>query len=425
MTASAMLTPRRRGACPGLSAPMPTGDGLLVRLQPTGIISLEAFLALCAAARRDGSGIMEVTARGSIQIRGLNAESAPRFADTVAALGVAAANGVSVLASPLAGLDPAEILDAGALAADIRRAAARAELAARLAPKVSVVVDGGGALDLDGIAADVRLRADRAVVFSVSVGGDGATAAQLGAVALIDGIEAVIRLLEVIARHGRTARARDILATEGVAAFRLALAELLTAEALLPNARRPSDPIRTHRLRDGSLACGIGLAFGHADAVALRRLAAAAAAAGAKGIGTASRTLLIVGLADRTIPAFVRDAAHLGFAVDADDPRRRVIACAGAPVCASGHFATRALAPAIADGLTASPDTTLIHISGCAKGCAHSGKASLTVVGTPAGCALVFDGSVRDAPFATVTADDLPAAVARYTRERSSEDSHV
>ena len=131
---------------------------------------------------------------------------------------------------------------------------------------------------------------------------------------------------------------------------------------------------------------------------------------------TASRALLIVGLADRTMPAFVHDAEQLGFIVDASDPRRRVIACAGAPICASGHVATRALAPAIADGVAASPDGTLIHVSGCAKGCAHSGKAALTVVGTPAGCALIAEGSVRDTPFAMVTAEDLPAAVTRHVR---------
>ena len=43
----------RRGACPGLSAPMQTGDGLLARLTPSGsTISLDALAGLCAAARR-------------------------------------------------------------------------------------------------------------------------------------------------------------------------------------------------------------------------------------------------------------------------------------------------------------------------------------------------------------------------------------
>ena len=73
MTALAINRSQRRGACPGLSAPMPTGDGLLVRLLPIGTIPLAAFAQLCAAARREGNGIIEVTGRGSIQVRGLNA----------------------------------------------------------------------------------------------------------------------------------------------------------------------------------------------------------------------------------------------------------------------------------------------------------------------------------------------------------------
>ena len=100
-----------------------------------------------------------VTSRGSIQIRGLNAASAPRFAAAVAGLGIAAADGIPVLINPLAGLDAEDILDAGALAADLRLALAQTLAPAELSAKVSVAIDGGGTVDLDGIAADVRLRA--------------------------------------------------------------------------------------------------------------------------------------------------------------------------------------------------------------------------------------------------------------------------
>ena len=101
------VIPPRRGVCPGLSRPVPTGDGLLVRILPIGTIALDAFAALCAAARAYGNGIIEITARGSIQVRGLIAASAPRFADAVAALGLAAEDGVPILCNPLAGLDAA------------------------------------------------------------------------------------------------------------------------------------------------------------------------------------------------------------------------------------------------------------------------------------------------------------------------------
>ena len=79
-----MIPPRRRGVCPSLAAPMPTGDGLLARITPSGAtIPLDAVTALCAAARRHGNGIVEITARGSIQVRGLAPVSAPAFAAAV------------------------------------------------------------------------------------------------------------------------------------------------------------------------------------------------------------------------------------------------------------------------------------------------------------------------------------------------------
>src|SRR6195256_3575306 len=124
----AMNAPHRRGACPGLSAPMPTGDGLLVRLMPAEPIPLEKFIAVCAAARQYGNGTVEVTARGSLQVRGLTPSSAPQFASAVAALDISAIEGVPVIADPLPD-DAAAVIDAANLAAAVRRAIADARLA--------------------------------------------------------------------------------------------------------------------------------------------------------------------------------------------------------------------------------------------------------------------------------------------------------
>jgi precorrin-3B synthase len=304
----------------------------------------------------------------------------------------------------------------------LRRALARISVAASLAAKISVAVDGGGALNLDGLAADVRLRAmriDGDDALLLSVGGDGASAAELGAVALPHGVDAALRLLEFIARHGRGTRAKDIVAAEGIAAFRSAVADLLIVDAASRVAHRAGEAIGMHRLRDGSFACGIGVAFGHADADVLRCFTEVAQSFGAGGMRPApDRTLMIVGLAQDTLAEFAGDAERLGFIVHADDLRRRVIACAGAPVCASGHLAARDLAPVIASSLASLGErASTIHISGCAKGCAHPAPAALTIVGTAAGCALVENGSTRDAPFATVPLYRLPDAVASVVRE--------
>jgi precorrin-3B synthase len=430
MTAAALASPQRRGACPGLSAPMTTGDGLLVRLLPIGTIALNAFAGLCAAARQHGNGIIEVTSRGSIQIRGLSAASAPRFAAAVAALGIAAGDGIPIMINPLAGLDPEEIIDASALAGDLRLALAQSSLAQKLSAKVSVAIDCGGAADLDGIAADVRLRAQAVngvTALCVSVGGDGQRAAHIGCVAGQDGVQVTIRLLEVLARRGRV-RARDVLAAEGIAAFRSAVADLLVAAASRrDNGNGRKEPIGPHELRDGAVAYGVGLAFGHADATSLQRLSETAKAAGASGMRSApGRALIIIGLTRQNSSPFAAAAEALGFIVRSDDPRRHVVACAGAPICASANIAARALAPQIAAAAAPHLDGSFkIHISGCAKGCAHPAPAALTVVGASSGCALVANGTTRDAPFKVVATNELPAAIAEIARGLKHEDDHV
>jgi precorrin-3B synthase len=429
MTAQANKTPQRRGACPGLSAPMRTGDGLLVRLLPRGTISVRAFAALAEAARAHGNGVLEITSRGSIQVRGLSETSAPKFADAIGALDIAADDGVPVLCNPLAGLDAEEIFDSTSLAEDLRRRIAQSRLAAQLSPKVSVAIDGGGAIGLDAIAADIRLRAKKTsseVVFEVGAGGDDARACKFGLLEPALGVETVIRLLEIVARHGREARARDILAAEGEAVFRSAIDNLLLS-ACGPRLGRTerNAPLGTFVLREEKVATGIGLAFGHANADALERLIEAAETSGAAGLRMApGRALLAVGLTTDRAPAFAAQAERLGFITRADDPRRRVIACAGAPICASAHIASRTLAPLIAAD-AATQFTGTIHVSGCGKGCAHAGRAALTVVGTSEGCTLIANGSARDAPIAVVPENKLRAAITDHVREHSRETAHV
>jgi precorrin-3B synthase len=413
---------------------MSTGDGLLTRFAPIGTIALAAFKRLCAAARTYGNGIVEVTARGSIQIRGLAVLSARQFADEIATLEIAAQDGVPILCNPLCGVDADEILDVTPLAFELHGILTQRSAAGSLNAKVSVAIDGGAKLSLARVRADIRLAAQSVngeILLRVAAGGDDASAVDLGFVAPDAAAEAACRLVSLLAERGHHARARDMIAAEGVAVFR----EALSAHPALRWTPAPADVDRTsrdrkelcrdapvialHRLRDGSLACGIGLPFGHAETGALERLADAAAVAGACGLRAApDRALLAIGLTEQSAANFAAAAGQLGFVTRADDPRRRVLACAGAPLCASAHLATRAMAPQIA--AAAAPHLAgdfTIHISGCAKGCAHPAAAALTVVGTTGDCALVANGSTRDAPFAATPVNDLPAAIERYLRD--------
>jgi precorrin-3B synthase len=84
------------------------------------------------------------------------------------------------------------------------------------------------------------------------------------------------------------------------------------------------------------------------------------------------------------------------------------------------------MAPRVAAAAASHLDGSFaIHLSGCVKGCAHSGPAALTIVGTADGCAVVANGNTRDSPLAIVPADELPGAVARLAPRIKREAGHV
>ena len=145
---------RRRGACPTLARADADGRRVAGAVRAGGGLTAAQAAGLAAAAGRLGNGRIEVTGRGSLQVRGLTPETAGELGRVVDGLGIAVRDGLAVMTGALAGLDPAEVEDPRPVAEAIRRGAA----GLRLGPKVSVVVDGGGVLHLDGVAADVRVQ---------------------------------------------------------------------------------------------------------------------------------------------------------------------------------------------------------------------------------------------------------------------------
>ena len=410
------MNPLRRGACPGISQPMPTGDGLLARLMPSAPIPLDALVALCDASQALGNGIVEVTQRGSLQIRGLSSASAPVFARTVVALGLGAEGGPPILTSPLIGLDAQERVDLRDLIRALRAELTRNPDVASIGPKVSLLIDGGGVLHLDDVPGDVRVRASTASRLHLSIAETAAASTSLGWIEPQNALLGIVHVLAGIASRGTDARARDLTGSADVAALRASLAGLLTDEPP-PNRRPPAEPIGTHVLNNGQVALGVALAFGYTEAGILRRFALAAARCGATSIRPApGRALLVIGLAATAANEFTTAAAEAGFVLRSDDARRYVVACAGAPACGSAMLATRQLAPAIAQAARPFLDGSLtLHVSGCAKGCAHPGVAALTVVGPDR---LVVQGRAGDTPHGTTSAADFIAGLARLDAER-------
>ncbi|NGN40871.1 precorrin-3B synthase [Mesorhizobium sp. CGMCC 1.15528] len=464
----------RRGACPALSAPMQTGDGLLVRLNPVaGGLAPKALIGLCESASRHGNGVMEVTARGSLQIRGLTAESAVALAGEVNTLGIAVRTGVPVETGPLAGLDPQEIANPSPLANRIREAIDASNLGGRLGSKVSVLVDGGGRLNMDRVQADVRLTAVSANVWQLAVAGDAKSATVLGEISGREACDAALIILRMIAAGGREARARDLNGEQlkciipsiglhptlppsvlpdisptggeissgdaGSSPSSLEIGESFDAGPISPpvgemsgrteggNVERlpglismrqePDSPIGVLPLRN-TIALGLGLPFGHMRAESLIALCHEAESLGVTEIRLAQqRALLLLGLSQSACITLQDHAKSLGFITDPLDPRRFIAACPGTPACASGLLHTRDIASQLAEASADLLDGSFeLHVSGCAKGCAHPAPAALTLVGGEKGAGLVVDGTAKDLPAGYTSGYEAARALGRVAR---------
>lgn len=375
-----------RGWCPGAFEPMRSGDGLLVRIAPRlGRLDAAAARWIGAAAGRLGNGAIELTNRGRLQLRGLDEAGAARFAAGAVAAGLALADPAAerrraVLVSPLAGDDPGCDPDTLAVAAALEAALVAAAGLEALPGKFGLVVDGGGGLGLGGIGADVALRA----------GPDGWRVECGGAAARCEAGAApglAVRLMRAALAAG-VGRPSRLPGGGGAALFAAAGMEAAPMSGGVPGGM----PVAVGVLPGG--AFGIGLPPGRLDGALLARLAGLAERHGDGTLRpTPWRAMLLAGVGADGVAA-LRDALP-GQLLDPADPRLRAVACIGAPGC--GRATVPAPADAAALGGWLAPGATL-HVSGCAKGCAHPGAASFTLVGHGGRYDLVRDGRAGDPP---------------------------
>ena len=352
----------KRGWCPTVHEPMPTGDGLLVRVKP-------AFCRLTAAQARllalqagiCGNGIIELTGRGNLQIRGLTATSAEVFADAMIAAGLASADAAierrrNVTVSPLAGADPAVAVDTLALAAAVEAMLQEESAFDALPAKFAFAVDGGGVLPLV-LGADIVLRIEgsRHWVNGAEIEG---------------GWQAVMALL------------RDGLPAPG-------------------DRRAASGAIAGYVSYPGSSvgAFAVGLPFGQTNSAQLMSLAGLASTFSDGVLRLSPWRALLLGTVRAADRAALSDAAHrLGLITRPTDRRLSMAACIGADGCASGTVRTRSDAAYLAQAGWHAEGGAMLHVSGCAKGCAHPGPAAATLVGEAGRYNLVRGGSAGARP---------------------------
>jgi precorrin-3B synthase len=369
--------------CPGVLRLAEAADGYLARIRrPGGLIGAGQMRVLARLAGELGDGRVELTSRGNVQLRGLAADAAGRLAEELSLAGLLPSPGHdlvrNVLASPLAGLDGGTDLTAivQALDAALCTRPRLAELPGRF---LFAVDDGRG--DVAGLGADVlaQVRADSAVVNGLAV----RVAARRGAAdhaAAGDVVTVMLACAEVFldvraAERGTAWRIADL--ADGAERVRAAVAARLrlTAAPAAPPIAPAARPVGV--VGPGGTAAVLLAPLGRLTASQLTWLADRVRGRPARI--TPWRSVVLPDLADAA--GLIRDAAGLGFGVDAASPWLRVTACAGRPRCVSALADVQADAAAFAARW---PDR-IVHVSGCGRRCGRPAATQVDVTATSEG----------------------------------------
>jgi precorrin-3B synthase len=439
------LASLRRGWCPGALRPMPTGDGLLVRIRLRGgRLPVPLARILAEAARRFGNGSIDLSARANLQLRGFteatHAALLAYLADADILDDDPNAEAVrNIVASPLAGSpDFGALLDLPPILTALDTRLATDARLRTLPTKFGFLLDDGGWPSLADASADVRFEAcldDGRPVFRVSLSGTAQSATTIGACAPDDVADVATRIAlaflaarEEAQDEGKCAlRMRDLVGK----GFGPSVANAIGLIAGAPTRSRayvtgPASPIGHFTGTSGQSVLGLGVVFGRLTAETLERVAEAAEDLDCDTLRvTPWRALLFpigkTGTLDEWLSRFKAE----GFILDPADPRRAIAACPGAPACVNATTSTQddalRLAP-LARQLSA--QGIGLHVSGCAKGCAHSGRAPVTLVAASGLYGLVLGGTAQDEiSAAPITIAAAEAALQRLIANHSANHS--
>ncbi|WP_037971563.1 precorrin-3B synthase [Streptosporangium amethystogenes] len=451
----------RTDACPGALQVHAAADGGLARIRvPGGVLTARQLRVVAAAARELGSGVIELTSRANLQVRGLPPQDGEPLAMDPArddvrvpvsdlAMRLVAAGLLpsathervrNIVASPLAGRAPASLFDVRPLVSELdgelRARPALADLPGRF---LFALDDGSG--DMAALGADVTLLPVDPVDASTDVS---------EVALLLAGADQGLRAPVSSAVTGMLAVAEAFLAEraeQGAGAWRLAeladgpgrvSARVLGAEPALrlsvPVVRRArtadGGTIGVIAQRDGRSALTVLAALGRLTAAQLEALAQVAEHGGGEVRVTPWRTVVVPDLPPQEVDGRRATLTDAGLVCDPASPWLGLTACAGRPGCAkaladvhadvrAGVHANGGTGPESGAGC---PDDVRpsrgrsrvlpVHWSGCERRCGRPRGRVVDVVATGDGYRVEADGVSRT--FAD--AEQTSAAVAA-TRE--------
>ena len=339
---------RAADACPGVLRPHRAEDGAMVRLRlPGGRVPARTLRRLSDLAAAYGNGVLQLTSRAGLQLRGLPDPLPPAFVDAVTATGLLPSptheRVRNIVASPLTGLHGGRA-DVSGLTRDLDLALIAEPALAELPGRFLFVLDDGRGDVLD-LRLDLGYRATGPEGGQLLVGGP-----DLGLPVTAGEVVPTLVGLALAFAAART----DTGAWH--------VRELPAWVASLDLVPVPAGPVT------GPAGTPLGAVDRAASvAVPLAMLTGPQVAAVEHAVGdgavviTPWRGLVLPGAAG-SLPAL----AEAGLVTDDEGAWAQLSACVGAPACARGRIDTTALASALVGRGTQLPRT---HLSGCERRC--------------------------------------------------------
>ncbi|WP_457437058.1 precorrin-3B synthase [Pseudomonas sp. TE3786] len=409
----------RHTACPGLLRIVQARDGGICRIKlPGGRLSVAQALAISAAAERHASGVLEITNRANLQIRGVRGgeEQALITALLAAKLGPhnSAADDVrNLMLSPTAGVDAQQFLDVRPLAEQLLNLLESNQSLHQLSAKFALQLDGGESLAMLEHHHDLWISAldpQRFVFGLASSPGEALAAVNAEQVPAL-----VNACLELFLQHASAehTRMRHLLKQMPISDFLAALqARLpfpLQQDAQLLQWHRPAaEPwahlgIRAQR-QAGRVHIGAAPVLGRISA---KQLAGVARLSEDALYFTPWQSLLL-----RDVPAANADAlkqalSDLGLLTDSSAPLARIVACSGSSDCSKGLAASKADALLLADLLAQRGPIEQVHLSACPRSCAAAHVAPHTLLAVAEGRYDLYQRDSSSAGFGQLLARNL------------------
>jgi ferredoxin-nitrite reductase len=394
----------------GLYYVAPAQNAFMCRMRiPNGILSAWQFRGVADLAERYAGGYADVTTRANLQIREIEAGHGIAVIEALQALGLTpkgsgADNIRNVTGSPLAGIDPDELIDTRPLASAWHHHILNDRSLYGLPRKFNVAFDGGGRLavleetnDIGFQAVCVPEGADPAIEPGVwfrlvlgGITGHRDLARDAGVVLCPDECtEVADAIIRVFIDHGdrtnRTkARLKYLLDAWGFEKFigevETRLGRRLPRLPLAACAPRPPvdrlGHVGVHRqAQDGLSYIGVVLPVGRLTVAEMRVLADIAERLGDGEVRlTVWQNLLLSGIPDARIGEAQRAIEAAGLDWRASNVRAGLVACTGNAGCRFAASDTKRHARAIADHIDRgiSLDTPInIHLTGCHNSCAQ------------------------------------------------------